>query len=211
MSALSNPTCPAIAVFRCRACGVPLTPQLRLLADRTALCHWQEGEPYLPQGTFTVSEGDFGPAGQFVVHLGNLVDVGYHPERRRLSGCCGRAGCNGMNRVCREGHEVATECSDCWMAHAAHFDPAAVFPDPVGFEVNPSWLSWNNGTVKRLAESAYHEQSQPEGTLDVARLAVLADALTDAGCTDTVLLDHLRGPGPHVRGCWAIDRLLSKE
>jgi hypothetical protein len=25
------------------------------------------------------------------------------------------------------------------------------------------------------------------------------------------LLAHLRSPGPHVRGCWAIDLLLGKE
>jgi len=36
----------------------------------------------------------------------------------------------------------------------------------------------------------------------------------DAGCADAAdaaLLDHLRGPGPHVRGCWALDLLLGKE
>jgi hypothetical protein len=45
-----------------------------------------------------------------------------------------------------------------------------------------------------------------------ARLAVidLADALEEAGCLDDVLLGHLRGGGPHVRGCWAMDLLLAK-
>ncbi len=37
----------------------------------------------------------------------------------------------------------------------------------------------------------------------------LADALDEAGCTDPALLEHMRGPGPHVRGCWAIDLLRS--
>jgi hypothetical protein len=36
-------------------------------------------------------------------------------------------------------------------------------------------------------------------------IADLADALEDAGCTDAELLGHLRAPGPHVRGCWAVD------
>jgi hypothetical protein len=49
--------------------------------------------------------------------------------------------------------------------------------------------------------------SLPRG-LDVARLAVLADALEDPGCADADLLSHLRGPGMHVRGCWAVDLLL---
>jgi hypothetical protein len=51
----------------------------------------------------------------------------------------------------------------------------------------------------------------PSGTLDSARLAVLADALLDAGCVEPRLLDHLRAGGEHVRGCFAIDLLLSKE
>jgi hypothetical protein len=46
--------------------------------------------------------------------------------------------------------------------------------------------------------------------LDTVRLAVLADALEEAGCADPDLLGHLRGPGPHVRGCWAVDLLLGK-
>jgi hypothetical protein len=40
---------------------------------------------------------------------------------------------------------------------------------------------------------------------------VLADALGVAGCTDAHLLAHLRSPGPHVRGCWAVDLLLGKQ
>jgi hypothetical protein len=76
--------------------------------------------------------------------------------------------------------------------------------------VDPDWLAWNGGTVRRLAESAYSERSLPEGTLDPARLALVADGLEDAGCTDGELLRHLRGPGRHVRGCWALDFVLSK-
>jgi hypothetical protein len=77
--------------------------------------------------------------------------------------------------------------------------------------LDPAWLAWNGGTVQKLAEAAYQERSLPEGTLDLARLAVLADALEDAGCTDTELLSHLHGPGPHVRGCWVLDLLLGKQ
>jgi hypothetical protein len=43
------------------------------------------------------------------------------------------------------------------------------------------------------------------------RLPILADALQEAGCDDAVVLDHCRGPGPHVRGCWVVDLLLSGE
>jgi hypothetical protein len=76
--------------------------------------------------------------------------------------------------------------------------------------LDPSVLTWHGGTVVRLADAAYHERNLPDGTLDTTRLAVLADALEEAGCTDASLLLHLRSPGPHVRGCVAIDALLAK-
>jgi hypothetical protein len=64
--------------------------------------------------------------------------------------------------------------------------------------------------VVALAQAAYDHRTLPSG-LDRTTLAVLADALEEAGCTDPDLLIHLRGPGPHVRGCWALDLLLGKE
>ena len=77
--------------------------------------------------------------------------------------------------------------------------------------IDPAWLAWNNQMIPRLAQAAYDARSMPAGTLDVARLGVLADALEDAGCTETAILEHLRGPGPHVRGCWPVDLLLGKQ
>jgi hypothetical protein len=62
-----------------------------------------------------------------------------------------------------------------------------------------------------LAAAAYDERSTPAGELGCQRLAVLADALEETGGAPGELLDHLRGPGPHVRGCFAVDLLLGKE
>ena len=39
----------------------------------------------------------------------------------------------------------------------------------------------------------------------------LADSLVKSGCADHEILDHCRGPGPHVRGCWVSDLVLGKE
>jgi hypothetical protein len=77
-------------------------------------------------------------------------------------------------------------------------------------EVDPAWLAWNDGTVKRLAEAAYAERSLPKGNLDRVQLTILADALEEAGCTNEEILWHLREPVLHVRGCWAIDLLTSR-
>jgi len=65
--------------------------------------------------------------------------------------------------------------------------------------------------VTALAQAAYAERLLPGGALDPARLAVLADALEDAGCTDPDILGHFCGPGPHARGCWVVDLLLDQE
>jgi hypothetical protein len=69
--------------------------------------------------------------------------------------------------------------------------------------IDPAWLSWGGGTVARLAQAVYEEHA-------FDRLSVLADALEDAGCADEQILAHCRGPGPHTRGCWALDLLLGK-
>ena len=71
--------------------------------------------------------------------------------------------------------------------------------------------SWRTPTVKALARSAYDDRILPAGHLDLHRLAVLADALEDAGCSDAEILAQLRGAGPHVRGCWVVDLLLGKK
>lgn len=63
--------------------------------------------------------------------------------------------------------------------------------------------------VVSLAAAAYAER-EATGFLETLRLAVLADALEELGCTDTSLLAHLRSPGPHVRGCWALDLLTGR-
>jgi hypothetical protein len=70
--------------------------------------------------------------------------------------------------------------------------------------VDPAWRAWGGGTVPKLAQAIYDQRA-------FDRLPVLADALEDAGCADPELLGHLRGPGPHARGCWALDLLLGKE
>jgi hypothetical protein len=77
--------------------------------------------------------------------------------------------------------------------------------------IDSTWLAWNDAMVKRLAEAAYEERELPGGTLDSSRLAVLADALADAGAPNGEVLEGLRGPGPHYRGFWCLDVLLGKS
>jgi hypothetical protein len=69
--------------------------------------------------------------------------------------------------------------------------------------INPAWLAWNDRAVVGLARMIYRDQRWED-------IPILADALEDAGCTGP-LLDHLRRPGLHPRGCWAVDAVLGRE
>jgi hypothetical protein len=61
----------------------------------------------------------------------------------------------------------------------------------------------NDQAAFRIAQSIYEERA-------FERMPVLADALLDAGCTDEQVLEHCRGSGPHIRGCWVIDLLTGR-
>jgi hypothetical protein len=72
--------------------------------------------------------------------------------------------------------------------------------------VAPAVLAWQGGMVGRLAAAIYEERDFSQ-----ERMGVLADAAEEAGLDDAELLAHLRSPGPHARGCWAVDLLLGRE
>ena len=59
-------------------------------------------------------------------------------------------------------------------------------------------------SVVDLARTVYNEHA-------FDRMHELTVALQQAGCADETILDHCRGPGPHVRGCWVLDLLLNKS
>jgi hypothetical protein len=77
--------------------------------------------------------------------------------------------------------------------------------------IDPAWLAWEDGQLRRLAQAAYEERQMPRGTLNPLNMSILADALEDAGCRDEDIIGHCRSKGPHVRGCWVVDLILGKE
>lgn len=67
-------------------------------------------------------------------------------------------------------------------------------------EIDPAWLTQNDGRVRKVAEVIYAERA-----FDL--LPQLADALEEVGCTEPDILAHCRQDGEHVRGCWVVDLL----
>jgi hypothetical protein len=67
--------------------------------------------------------------------------------------------------------------------------------------LDPSWLT---STVLALSQQMYESR-------DFSPMPIIADALQDARCDNDDILAHCRGPGPHSRGCWAVDLVLGKS
>jgi hypothetical protein len=77
-----------------------------------------------------------------------------------------------------------------------------IFGNP--FSVRAIQSRWLTSTVTFLAQVASEDR-------DYAVLPLLGDALEEAGCSDQAILQHCRGNGEHVRGCWVLDLILGKE
>lgn len=75
--------------------------------------------------------------------------------------------------------------------------------------IDPACLAWNGGTIRKMANVIYEERDLPSGHLDKHRLAVLADMLEEADCSDVAALSHLRRPDPvNARGLSALADML---
>ena len=63
---------------------------------------------------------------------------------------------------------------------------------------------WRTDTAVTLARTMYESR-------EFSAMPILADALQDAGCDNPDILDHCRGEGPHLRGCWVTDLVLGRH
>lgn len=112
-----------------------------------------------------------------------------------------------------EGGKNLDEVTSCARyAQIAAADPggesaaqAALIRDIFGNPFRPVRMDarWRTARVMALAETINFEQR-------FNAMPALAGALARSGCTDSLVLDHCRSAGPHVRGCWVIDALLAK-
>jgi hypothetical protein len=71
---------------------------------------------------------------------------------------------------------------------------------PVAFD------AWRSSTAVAVAKQMYDSR-------DFGAMPILADALQDAGCDNTEVLNHCRTEPEveHFRGCWVVDGVLDKS
>lgn len=115
---------------KCKYCDVDLTDDLKEVQSSGQLKE-VDGEDFIDRGQFFVSDGDYytGTETQIIINKDDLKNAKSHSDFSRLNGCCGLDGLDGLNKVCINGHEIGTEMSDCWMAHAIIFDNEKIKKD----------------------------------------------------------------------------------
>jgi hypothetical protein len=122
-----------------------------------------------------------------------------HPGKRHFAdrvadGCAAAAGCEDPD------HYSRLHNAECREQKRLLLDVLPPFPASDG----PRWAGPGGGTPARLARAVDEERAYE-------RLPILADALEEAGGAGADILSHLRGPGPHTRGCWALDLVLGRQ
>jgi hypothetical protein len=122
-----------------------------------------------------------------------ISDAGRRPSRALQ--CASRKGWEAVDRI--EAIAQSRFLRDMIPFHRASIDAAV--------------LVCNHNTIVRLAQAAYENRILPAGTLDNSLLAILADALEEAGCAEQEIFMHLRRGGEHYRGCWVVDLVRSVD
>jgi hypothetical protein len=143
---------------------------------------------------------------------------GRHPQERQSAALAARLA--GNENIPREARDIVCSCEAAlrweagdwnspWGEPLSDYLPLVreVYGNP--YRSVPLPAHWRTPDVAALSRAAYEEAATPKGELDLVRLAILADALEEAGASGD-LLEHLRSAGPHVRGCWALDLALGR-
>lgn len=110
-------------LFKCAACGLRLTRAILLLVEAPALPS-EDGVDLIAEGCCWRDDRPGRTYGRFLLNRKDVVNTRSHDDPRRVSGCCGPSGIDGVNLLCVNGHETATESSDCWTGpHYVELEP----------------------------------------------------------------------------------------
>ena len=109
-----------MAIFRCKICNIEISVNLIELHDDKLLDEHDQAD-LIPRGKYFISKGEYEPEkpGDYLANLKDMKNLKRHSDLKRLNGCCGLDGMDGLNLICTNGHEIAIERSDCWTPHYA--------------------------------------------------------------------------------------------
>jgi len=101
----------------CKTCNVKLTDELEEIHESTLA--FNDGKAAIAKDKFSVHTENGNKELIVAIDSYFLKD---HKDIGRFTGCCGSSGLDGMNKTCINGHEVATEVSDCYTPHYIGFN-----------------------------------------------------------------------------------------
>ena len=126
------------------------------------------------------------------------------PLHRKTVGAGGKLGLYGIHRYIRDILLITRMARFFPILDAPNFPTAdSVVAELFGDPLNPVPFApeWRTDNVTLLAKRI-------RDVAEFEAMPILADALQDAGCNVTAILDHCRGHGPHVKDCWVLDHIL---
>ncbi len=94
----------------CKTCNAKLTDDLTEVGLTTL--RFEDGVDMIAKNKFSINHENK----ELVIAIDDY-EFKNHRHVSRFNGCCGSSGLDGMNKTCINGHEVATEVSDCWTPH----------------------------------------------------------------------------------------------
>jgi hypothetical protein len=101
----------------CKVCNVKLTDQLEQVHESALV--FNDGEAAIAKDKFSVHTENGSKELIVAIDPYFLKD---HKDLGRFTGCCGSSGSDGMNKICVNDQEVATEVSDCYTPHYIGFN-----------------------------------------------------------------------------------------
>lgn len=114
-------------IIKCKQCGLDLTAELTEVINTDNL-NENDNQDFIQTGYYFVSDGEFytNSEGLIIINKADLINSKNHFNQKRLNGCCGLDGTDGINKICNNGHEIGTEYSDCWIPHCVIFVPELI-------------------------------------------------------------------------------------
>lgn len=156
------------------------------------------------QSTYVPDWIDWGGETKFIGEaLAVIAAAVEHPVAAEVLEACWRAAIWQAEDIAREENSQSTEKDHLRVETQWQ---AVVCRDVFGNPFRPISFSpeWRTAATVSLAARMYQSR-------DFSAMPELVDALQDAGCKATAILDHCRSSSPHVRGCWVVDLVLGKE
>lgn len=105
-------------ILYCKKCGIALTKELFELSHSKII--WQDNTNVVKENHYVLYKNENTSVESILVAIDDYF-LKNNPINKD-QGCCGNSNHESFNKVCANGHEVATKIDDCWTGFYIEFD-----------------------------------------------------------------------------------------